>query len=317
MAIAYGAPLERGFIRMRKALFSPFDLGKWFTIGFTAFLAEIVNSRNGGGGGGGDSPIHGRSHWDWGDLASIPGVALDWIRDHPGWFLLGGLALVAILAVVVALTWVSSRGKFMFLYNVARDESKVARPWKDYRQEGNSLFLWRLVFGLICLVPILLLFGSVLHLVVTLDHGGHPTGVGVLGIIAAILAGVSLFAVIGFIDLMLDSFVVPIMYKHRLGAVPAWKRFLSLFFRHPWHFVLYGLMVLVLHILVTAVVFVLGLLTCCIGFLLLILPYIGSVLMLPVSYTLRAFSIEYLGQFGTEYDVFGAPPEPGEAGGSR
>jgi len=44
-----------------------------------------------------------------------------------------------------------------------------------------------------------------------------------------------------------------------------------------------------------------GLVTCCIGWLLLVIPYIGTVVTLPFWYTLRAFSLEFLGQFGPEY----------------
>jgi hypothetical protein len=37
---------------------------------------------------------------------------------------------------------------------------------------------------------------------------------------------------------------------------------------------------------------------------LIAIPYIGSVILLPVSYTFRAFSIEFLAQFGEKFDVF-------------
>jgi hypothetical protein len=50
-----------------------------------------------------------------------------------------------------------------------------------------------------------------------------------------------------------------------------------------------------------------GLITCCIGWLLLVIPYIGTVVTLPVWYTFRAFSLEFLGQFGPEYELFPAP----------
>ncbi|MFC1572651.1 hypothetical protein ACFL6M_03525 [Candidatus Eisenbacteria bacterium] len=317
MGVAYRAPLERGLSRMKKALFSPFDIGKWFTIGFTAFLAEIINTHNGGGGGGGggdgNSPFRGGTHRDWGDLADVPGVVADWTRDNPGWFALAVIGLLVVILITVALTWLSSRGKFMFLYNVARDESKIAKPWGEYRQEGNSLFVWRLLFGLVCLVPIALFVAFGLHMAMAMSHAGPLAAMGVLGIIGLILAGVFLFTVIGFIDLLLDSFVVPIMYKDRLGAVEAWKRFLSLFFRHPGHFVLYALMILVLRFLIVLIIFVVGLFTCCIGFLLLAIPYIGSVVMLPISYTFRAFSLEFLGQFGPEFELFSSRPEEGIA----
>ena len=79
---------------------------------------------------------------------------------------------------------------------------------------------------------------------------------------------------------------------------------MSLFSRHPWRFILYGLMVFGLRLLVSVLIFVAGVLTCCIGLLLVIIPYIGSVTTLPISYTFRAFSLEFLEQFGLEYKVF-------------
>jgi hypothetical protein len=44
--------------------------------------------------------------------------------------------------------------------------------------------------------------------------------------------------------------------------------------------------------------------TCCLGWLVLIVPYIGTVVTLPMWYTLRAFSLEFLAQFGADYDAF-------------
>ena len=62
-----------------------------------------------------------------------------------------------------------------------------------------------------------------------------------------------------------------------------------------------------------------GCLTCCCGFILISLPYIGSVCLLPVSFTLRAFSLEFLAQWGPDYSAFpeeasspgNVPPPPG------
>lgn len=300
MGIAYGAPLERALARMKRALFSPFDFGKWFTIGFTVFLADIINTHNGGGG----SSFREHTHVDWDEFRELPGAAMDWIANNSGWFMLCLIGLVVIIAIVLMLVWLSSRGKFMFLYNVANDESQVTKPWSEYGREAHSLFLWRLVFGLICLIPVALLVGFGIHLAIEIADASGTVGQSILGIAALVLAGFALFVAIAFIDLFLDSFVVPIMYKERVGATDAWTRFLSLFSRHPWHFILYGLMVFVLHLLVSVSVFVLGLLTCCVGFLLLAIPYIGSVFTLPISYTYRAFSLEFLEQFGPEYKIF-------------
>lgn len=51
MNISYSNPLSRGWDRMKKALFQPFDIGKWFTVGFTAFLAALVDGGSPGGNG--------------------------------------------------------------------------------------------------------------------------------------------------------------------------------------------------------------------------------------------------------------------------
>ena len=49
----------------------------------------------------------------------------------------------------------------------------------------------------------------------------------------------------------------------------------------------------------------------------LIIPYISTVVTLPIWYWFRAFSVEFLAQFGDEYDLFPpaetAPAETAEA----
>jgi hypothetical protein len=57
-------------------------------------------------------------------------------------------------------------------------------------------------------------------------------------------------------------------------------------------------------------IIVAGFLTCCIGFLILAIPYVGSVVLLPVSYLFRALSVEFLEQFGPEYVLFPATTSP-------
>jgi hypothetical protein len=43
-----------------------------------------------------------------------------------------------------------------------------------------------------------------------------------------------------------------------------------------------------------------------------IIPYIGTVIMLPIFLCLRAFGLRFIRQFGSDYDVWastiGAPP---------
>jgi len=75
--------------------------------------------------------------------------------------------------------------------------------------------------------------------------------------------------------------------------------------------VLYFLFQILLSLAIAACVLALVLVTCCIAGCLLALPYLGTVLFLPVLMFQRAYSILYLRQFGPEFDVFGASPATG------
>lgn len=285
---------------MKKALFRPFDISKWFVLGFTAFLAGLTRSGNGGSSG---SRI-GNGTGDWDKFFRLPGKAREWFIDNPMWFTLIVFGIFLAIAIAVLITWLSSRGKFMFLDNVINDKAEVIKPWYRFRVLGNSLFLWHIAYGFIVFfvfITLLILAFSTLY---GMHRGGAPratmiAAVAGFGIAAGLIALIS-----AYISHFLTSFVVPIMYRNDVKTIEGWRRFLSLFKVNAVYFLGFGLLMFVLHILVFIAVMVFGLFTCLIGFILLIIPYIGSVVLLPVSYTFRAFSVEFLGQFGHEYSLF-------------
>jgi hypothetical protein len=304
MKIEYVEPLSRAWNRMTAALFEPFDLGKWFVLGFTAFLAGPLNGHMGSSG----SKFRGGKDVDWGDVVDFPYTFWDWLIDHAVWFSLLVLGITAVIGVLFLLAWLSSRGKFMFLDNVVHERAKVTQPWHQFRMEGNSLFLWRLVFGIICLavITLLLIRGFI---IATHIHGkGFHAGF-VTTVVGTTLLALSAIAIIACISLFLNDFVVPIMYINNVTASQAWRLFLPLLARHWFWFILYGLLVLMLRFFVIVCVVMLGLSTCCLGFILLGIPYIGSVVTLPISYTFRAFSLEFLEQFGPDYTIFLQPED--------
>lgn len=301
MIIQYIEPLTRGWNRMKKALFQPFDLAKWFTLGFTAFLASLLD---GNGGGGNNTNIGERHKGDLDDFFNFPSIAWEWLNENPFWFSLIVAGVVFVFAVIIVFAWLSSRGKFMFLHNVVHDAAEVKKPWYEFKREGNSLFLWRLVYGLI--VFTVLMFSFIYAFLHFRDayYETYSIAETLLSLMGIAIYLFLFFVVTAYISLFLSDFVVPIMYKHRLSTSQAWYKFLPLMSRHFGHFILYGLFVLVLIILVVIAVIIFGFFTCCIGFFLLIIPYIGSVVTLPISYTFRAFSLEYLQQFGDDYNLF-------------
>lgn len=301
MNILYFEPLSRGWDRMKKALFQPFDLNKWFVVGFTAFLAGLLD-RPGGGGGGGNKKWDG--FHDLNNITDIPSEAWDWLMGHPGWFSLILFGLVFFISLAILFIWLSSRGKFMFLDNVVHDKAQITKPWYQYKKQGDSLFLWRLVYGFICLAAFIAMLVFFFSIILSMFHGDISGAQKVSSIIGMVLLFLTFIIITGYISLFLNDFVVPIMYKYNLTAIKAWNRFLPLFTQHFLYFVLYGIIIFLLIILVVICVILFGLLTCCIGFLLLIIPYIGSVVTLPISYTFRAFSLEFLEQFGPEFTLF-------------
>lgn len=299
MNISYSHPLSLGFKRMKKALFEPFDITKWLRIGFTAWLAGFTDCQGGSGGNGGNS---GKADWD--EFFNFPQTAWGWLADNPLWFnlIIAGVVLLFILGSIFI--WLSSRGKFMFLHNVVNDRADISLPWHEYKKEGNSLFIFELLWTWFAFISFIV-FATYCFSTGKDLHYNNADNIVIFGAIAQmVLIFFGFIIVYGFISLFLKDFVVPIMYKHRIGVINGWSKFLTLFGKKLIPFILYGLFIFVLGIGVTIAVIFFALLTCCIGLLLIAIPFIGSVILLPIGYTFRAFSIEFLAQFGDDFNLF-------------
>ena len=301
MNVSYSHPLSLGWNRMKKALFQPFDISKWFRIGFTAWLASLTDC-SGGSGGNGEYGV--KNGGDWDEFFNFPQTAQEWLLDNPLWFNLIIVGIVALFIIIAVLVWISSRGKFMFLYNVANEKSAIGHPWRQYNKEGNSLFVWNLFFGTFAVLTFLAFLFYCFITAKSLYFGDYPDIAIFWSIAGMVLMLFAYIIVFGYISTFVDHFVVPIMYKNRVGVITGWTMFLSLFFKRFFSFVIYGLFYFVLGIGIAIAVILFALLTCCIGLLLLAIPYIGAVVLLPISYTIRAFSLEFLAQFGDEFNVF-------------
>ena len=301
MNISYSNPLSFGWDRMKTILFQPFDLAKWFTLGFTAFLAGLLD---GPAGSGSTSWNEHNQNLHWDDVADFPATAWAWLTGHIWWlgFILFGITLV--IALVILFNWLSSRGKFMFLDNVIHNRAEVSRPWKEYRHEGNALFTWRLVYGIIVFLLFLGIIALAFSMFIGIHAAGFPSSATIGTVVGMALIFLGFIIITGYISLFINDFVVPIMYKNRIGAMQAWGILLKLLGKHFWYFLVYGLFVFVLMIVVVLAVIAFILLTCCIGGILLIIPVVGSVVLLPVSVTFRAFSVAFLEQFGEEFRIF-------------
>jgi hypothetical protein len=306
MNIHYIEPLSRGISRAKKALFNPMDLRIWFVVGFTAFLAGLTDIAMSGGPPGAN--LRGRrGHIDLDQVMHFPQKVLQWLGSHPGWLALIVFAVFVFSVIMIVITWLSARGKFMFLDNIVRGQAKVVDPWYEYRREGNSFFLCNLLW---VIVVAAVTIAYVVNCFLYIQAVYESTRSGSALIIPAILAGIGFVAisiVSTFIFVLLRDFVTVIMYRDRVTVWDAIHKFLPLFFSRFLYFIGYGLFRFVLSLLIGMGILISGCITCCIGFLVLAIPYINAVVLLPVLYTMRAFSVEFFEQFGPEYHVFARP----------
>jgi len=306
-------PVSPALEHVKRMLFRPFDPGKWFVIGFCAWLACLGETGSSFSGGNCFGNHSGRSGTDFRHALD---QARDYLLNNLDWIIpLAAFLIVVILGLVLLFLWLNSRGKFMFLHCVALDRAEVTGPWNQFATEANSLFWFRLGLGFTGMVLTLPMLGFIAVMILKMIYRGEPD---VGGIVTAIGLGLVLFLVamvFGIIKKFTVDFVVPIMRLRRSRCLAAWKEFYGLLAAHFWQFVLYVLFQIVLGMAIGALIVMVVLVTCCCAGCLMALPYLGTVLLLPVLVFKRSYSLYFLAQFGPEYDVFPppppAPPSPG------
>ncbi len=292
-------PFSQAFSRMKNALFNPFDLRKWFLVGFTAFLAELTDYN----GGSGSNSDNGRDY-DLESLIYLPEEIWDWLNLNTGWFSLIIAGLACLIGLIVLVNWLSARGEFMFLDNVVLDRAEVKKPWYEFRNQGNSLFQWKIIFVLIG-ISVVLLFLSWGYFLARDIYYESYSGFNIVIPVAVLgLSFLCSIAVLGFISVFLSDFIVPLMYMKNITAVNAWSIIIPVLKKHPLYFLGYYFLKVVLWFFIVIGLLFVGLFTCCLGFLVLVIPVIGTVAILPVHYTFRAFSVEFLQQFDPDFRVF-------------
>jgi hypothetical protein len=291
---------------MRRDLFNPFSLKKWFIVGFTAFLAGLIEGGVPSNFSTGRS-IGRQSSFDPETVLYFPQKAWQWLTGHPGWAVLIAIAVFLAFAIGIIFTWLGCRGKFMFLDNVVHGQARVGTPWHEYRKEGNSFFLFYLIYGAISLA---IFIAYVAYCFISLQSVYASRGAAGALIVPAIIAvlGFIVLSIISlFLLILLKDFVVLIMYRDRIPTLRAIEKLIPLFLSQFIYFLGYELFLLCLSLVILIGIVIAGCITCCIGFLILMIPYINAVILLPISYTLRAFSVEFFEQFGPEFQIFPRP----------
>jgi hypothetical protein len=293
-------PVGQAFERMKKVLFQPFDLGRWFVIGFCAWLATL-----GERGGFHTGYNFGGHHGGGANFQDQIRQARDYVMSNLYWIgpvVLGVMALGFVIWMVVL--FLSSRGRFMFLHCVALNTAEVRVPWYRYAAEGNSLFWVRLVLAFIGLVLVLLPLAGVVLVVFQMVMHQAPSVGGIFLALLLVLMLVVVALACWVVSRVLDDFIVPIQFLRRSSCTDAWRELKGLLAGNVSNLLVYLLFRIVLAMMITALVLTVVLVTCCLAGCLFAIPYLGTVALLPILVFERAYSLHYLAQFGPDYDVF-------------
>jgi hypothetical protein len=299
--ISVTRPISQAIERVRQILFNPFDLGKWFTIGFCAWLARLGESGGSGGGNFNGNSNHG------GDVHQQFEHARTYVVENLYWIMPVAIcAAVFIFALMAIFIWLNSRGKFMFLHCVALNRAEVVEPWHRYEAQANSLFWFRLALAAIWMV-IAIPF-AVLMVIVTLPMFRNDAwNFGGMLLLGGLFTGLFLIGMCFLLIRKLTTdFVVPIMFLRGNRCVEAWREFRQLLGANFGNFVLYLLFQIVIGLVVGLMTLAI-LIACCLLCCVLAIPYLGTVLLLPLIMFHRAYSLCYLAQYGPRFNVF--PPE--------
>ena len=114
MYISVVDPIGRAFERTKLMLFKPFDIGKWFVMGFALWLAQLgqgggfncsfpsgsSSSSRGPGPGAGPEP----------SFREVMDKVLTWIHAYLAWIIIiGAIVLCVIFTIYMVLLWLNSR----------------------------------------------------------------------------------------------------------------------------------------------------------------------------------------------------------------
>jgi hypothetical protein len=315
------SPLDaaRSAIEHTKRYLFPFRFERWLILGFLAFLDQC--GRSGYWGPHAQWNANRHPHWRiggeaarrWGEAASAGGpsgglaeairAGFGWASAHAAWLVVGAFfGLLLVLAIAAFVTWINARGTFMYLDNVASGRADVTRSWRQHAARADSYFAWRFGLGVLALglvLGALFMLGSVAHgwafgrLSAT---SGAAIALALAPVVAILALALPLLVLAG---VALRDFVAPLQVAGGVTCGEAIRLFEGLLVAQPGAFVIYLLMKIGVVVVTGLAIVVGGCLTCCIGFI----PIVMQAIFQPFFFFERAWSVALLRQMG--HDVAG------------
>jgi len=294
--------------RSRYLLFKAGNFETWLRFGVIIFLASLASpggkgSANYGSGGGGDGS---------GGMPAIDEAirqGRDWLVDHLALILLiGGGILLLIVGIGLLVSWLGSRGQMMLIRSVATGDSTIGQNWTQTKYQANSVFAFRIVLAVIGAVITIPLLGGAASIVLNLADSEESS---LMPYIWGVLPILGVFVIVGIafwvVQLLLVQFVMPLMYKDNVGCMDGWRRLRAMSRGNVGPILLFFLIRLCYGVAFGMATFLVGCLTCCIGFL----PFVHHTLFAPYYVFDRAYSLYAIESLGPGFQLVEpmGPPE--------
>lgn len=300
--------LSQAYRKMKVMLFSPFSLLLWATLAFPAFLAEL-------GSGGGFAfnfiqPSAGKTDF----AARFP-------DQIPVLFAVMVPVIIVCAIFVVGMTlllyWLSSRGRFMFLDMLIRgvEADRISARWSRFKRPANSFYKIKLCFfllytvcavvGILTMLPLLVpMINSLAQKDViqaawlnydAVSQDMRSLYLGIMIFFPTVCFLATLFTSI--VEVLFNDYGALLMYCEGISGGNALMRVLYTIKEQPLLCIKYICGVILIYLMASVAILAFLIVTCCcIGYLLLAIPFISTVVRMPIIYTRWQFILEYFGR---------------------
>ena len=227
-------------------------------------------------------------------------------------FIVGIPVFLFILALCIAVLWVISRGRMMFISALADDTQRLSlrEKWRESRITGNSLFKYNITVVVLSLLFVLIFCPALyflLHPVTKTWIAAPSAPIAPAPAIIALLLTFCIAIPFGFVLGAFHEFGTLLMFRRQITAWPAFKQVFALVAANIWPVLKYYIFMIFASFAVGLCLILLFIVTCCLCCLwiaVLWLPYLWAVVFLPLLALRQYFAMEFAKQFGDDYNVY-------------
>jgi hypothetical protein len=218
--MAYAGDIIKESFNRTKSLFFPIRKKYWLKMGFISIMAGNSQGGNYNGNGLNDSN---KSGFPSGMtlqqfIADLNTKALAFLSQY-GY--IKGIAFIVLYFIGLIFSYLSSMFTFVFIDGIVKKDIVIGKSFSEWKKQGISLFLFRLVVGLVSLFVTLAIFSPVI-----VAFFQNKLAYFNFWLLIPIILGITVYStIVGIFMFLADDFAVPIMYMKKLSFTKAWAEF--------------------------------------------------------------------------------------------